>query len=145
MIKGKKFERIKITKDEYKKLEKSEIKLKSAKLLRRVQAFKLIHLGWKYNQIAKFLKVTNDTITDWIDIYQSKGINGLINLKYKGGQSRLTVDQLKELKQKAKKGKFKVAKEVKQYIEKNFNINYHLNHVHKICKKNFNYPLNKLD
>ncbi len=143
MIKGQKFKRIEITKSEYNKLEKAENKIKSAKLLRRIQTFKLIYFGWKYNKISKFLKVTNDTITAWIHIYQSGGIDKLINFNYKGGQPLLNQKQLNELKLKAKTGKFKVAKEIQHYIEINFKVKYGLRHVQLLSKKNFNYPLNE--
>ncbi len=145
MIKGKKFERIIITKNDYTKLENAESKIKSAKLLRRIQAFKLISLGWKYIQISQFLNVKNDTITNWIKIYNSGGIKSLINLNYKGGQQLLNKKQLNELKSKAKIGEFKVAKEIQHYIEINFKIKYGLRHVQLLSKKNFNYPLNEQD
>lgn len=145
MIKGQKFQRVKISKDEYNKLEKAELTVKSAKLLRRIQAFKFMHLGWKYTSISKFLKVTNDTITDWIKIYQLGGIKKLIDLKYKGGQPLLKKSQLNELRLKAKNGEFKVAKEIQHYIEENFKIKYDLRHTQKLLKKNFDYPLNEQD
>jgi len=145
MIKGKKFERIKITKAEYIILEKAENKIKSAKLLRRIQMLKLIYLGWKYGQISQFLRVTNDTITDWIQIYLCGGIKDLIDLKYKGGQPLLNKKQLNELKSKAKNGEFKVAKEIQHYIEINFKVKYGLRHIQLLSKKNFDYPLNEQD
>jgi len=49
-------------------------------------------------EIAKFLSVTNNTITDWINIYQKGGIDSLLTLHYKGGQVRLSDYQLRELR-----------------------------------------------
>ena len=87
--------------------------------------------------------MTNDTITDWILIYQSDGIKGLTDLRYKGGQPRLTKNQLNELRQKAEAGEFNIGKNVQQYIKEQFGIDYNLSHVHLLSKKNFSYPLKK--
>jgi transposase len=57
----------------------------SKKVYRRIQAFKLIYKGWKYTDIAEFLNVTKETMSNWIKLYKKDGIKGLISLKYKGG------------------------------------------------------------
>lgn len=66
MRKGEAFQRVSISEAEYEQLKLAEKKAKSVKVLKRIQAFKFIYLGWKYTDIAKFLSVTNNTITNWI-------------------------------------------------------------------------------
>ncbi len=139
MIKGEKFKRIKISKEKYSALEKQEKKIISVRLLRRVQMLKLIHLNWKYKSIAEFLGVRKDTVSTWVKIYREGGISKLLELNYRGGKGKLSDNQIAELKEKASQGKFKVAKQIKDYIEKNFNLSYHLNHVQKLAKKNLLY------
>lgn len=143
MRKSEKFEWLKISKEEYNQLKKVENKITSTKIYQRIQAFKLMYKGWKYSAIAEFLNVTNDTITDWIDIYRKKGISGLSSLKYRGRIPLLSEKQLVELR--SKKPTFKVAKEVKKYIEENYGITYNSNYVQELLKKNFIYPLKKQD
>ena len=145
MKKGEKFERVNITPEEYKKLDKFEKKIRTAKLLRRIQNFKLIYLGWKYIEIAEFLSVTKNTISNWIQIYNDGGIPALMSLKYKGGIPRLNKKQLLELKKEAKKGSFVIAKDLQHYIKINFGLTYNLSHIQKLSKKNFCYPLNRQD
>jgi len=136
MKKGEKFERVKISKQEYQNLEEREIKTTSVKLLKRIQMLKFIYLGWKYNRIAKFLNIQQTTITCWVNIYKKDGLSSLLELHYRGGIPRLSEVQIVELKEKASQGKFKFAKQIKDYIQKNFNLSYHLNHVQKLAKKN---------
>ena len=136
MKKGEKFKRIKISKTEYEDLKKRENKITSAKLLKRIQMLKLIHLDWKYNEIANFLNIRPATITEWTNIYKKNGISVLLKLNYRGGKGKLNNAQIKELKEKASRGEFKVAKQIKDYIKKRFNLSYHLNHVQKLAKKN---------
>ncbi|MCR4313323.1 MAG: helix-turn-helix domain-containing protein [Candidatus Roizmanbacteria bacterium] len=145
MNKGEKFKRVKISKQEYNKLKKVEEQIDSKKAYRRIQAFKLIHKRWKYSAIAEFINVTNETISDWIRLYKKGGINGLVTLCYKGGQQKLNEKQLTELRKKASEGNFTFAKDIQNYIENNFKIKYGLRHVQLLSKKNFTYPLNKLD
>ena len=145
MNKGEAFQWVSISKTEYEQLKLAERKVKSAKLLKHIQAFKLMHLGWKYSAIAEFLSVTNNTITNWINIYREGGIDSLLSLHYKGGQARLSKEQLSELRDEADKGSFTIAKDIKNYIKQNFGIEYNLSHVQLMSKKNFNYPLRKPD
>lgn len=143
MRKGEEFERVKISKQDYNKLKKVEKKVGSTKVYKRIQAFKLMHKNWKYSGIAEFLNITKDTITDWVNLYKKEGIQGLLNLHYKGGQPRLNEKQIEDLKEKAIQGCFTFAKDVQHYIEKNFGIKYNLKHVQLLSKKSFVYPLRK--
>jgi len=145
MKKGESFQRVKISEEEYELLKSEERKIKSIKLLKRIQAFKFIYLGWTYSAIAEFLSVTNNTITNWISLYNVGGIAKLLTLEYKGGQAKLSEVQLSELKEKAGEGSFVFAKDVRHYIEKNFGIKFNLSHVQLMCKKNFIYPLRRPD
>lgn len=145
MRKGEKFKRVKILKKDYNKLKKAEENILSAKVYKRIQTFKLIHKKWKYSAIAEFLSINIATISEWIKIYRSGGIDTLITLNYKGGIPKLNKKQLAELKKEAKKGNFKVAKEVQHYIKTEFNIKYNLSHVQLLSKKNFSYPLKEQD
>ena len=139
MKKGEKFERAQISKQDYDKLKKIEMKIELTKVYKRVQALKLIYLNWKYSAIAEFLNVTNDTITDWISIYKLNGLSALLTLKYQGRIPLLSEKQLIELR--LKKSHFKVAKEVKKYIEENYGITYNSNYVQELIKKNFTYHI----
>jgi transposase len=145
MRKGEQFQRVNISDAEYEQLKVAEHKTKSVKLHKRIQAFKLIYLGWNYSAIAEFLSVTNNTITNWINCYKEDGITSLLLLNYKGGQPKINEQQLSELRNEAGKGAFAIAKDVQHYIKKNFGIEYNLSHVQLLCKKNFNYPLRKQD
>ena len=145
MRKGESFQRVSISAAEYEQLKNAEPKTKSVKILKRIQAFKLIYLGWKYSDIAGFLSVTNNTITNWINYYKEGGIDSLLALNYKGGQAKLNDEQLSELRIEASKGAFTFAKDVQYYIKQNFGIEYNLSHVQRLCKKNFNYPFKKQD
>ena len=145
MRKGEVFQRVSISGVEYERLKLAEREVNSVKVLKRIQAFKLIFLGWKYSAIAEFLSVTNNTLTNWINLYNVGGIDSLLALHYMGGRARISDEQLSELRNEAAKGSFTIAKDVQRYIKQNFGIEYNLSHIQLLCKKNFNYPLRKPD
>lgn len=141
MKKGEKFIRIQISEEEYKQLLEIEKKTVSKKILKRIQAFKLLYKKWKYSQIAQAVSIRNNTFTGWIKLYKEGGLDKVLSFNYKGGQSKLTNEQLVQIKNKIEKEGFAYAKEVKQYINSEFNISYHLHHIQKLLKKKFNLPL----
>ena len=47
MRKGEIFQRVNISETEYEQLKGAERKIKSAKVLKRIQAFKVMYRGWK--------------------------------------------------------------------------------------------------
>lgn len=141
--KNENFQRVKILKKEYTQLKEAERKVESAKIYKRIQAFKLMYKKWRYSAIADFLSVAKNTISEWVKIYQQDGIDALITLKYKGGQPKLNKRQLAEIKEEARKGNFNVAKDVQHYIKTKWDIKYNLSHVQLLSKKNFSYPLKK--
>ncbi len=145
MKKGEKFERVKISENKYKELKKIEKNVNSAKILKRILSLKLIYRNWKYGEIADFLSVTKNTISNWINLYKKGGINRILTLKYKGAIPRLTQAQLAELKKESSKGTIKIAKIAKQFIKTQFGVDYKLRQVQYLLKKNFEYPINKQD
>ncbi len=145
MKKGEKFERVKISENKYKELKKIEKNVNSAKILKRILSLKLIYRNWKYGEIADFLSVTKNTISNWINLYKKGGINRILTLKYKGAIPRLTQAQLAELKKESSKCTIKIAKIAKQFIKTQFGVDYKLRQVQYLLKKNFEYPINKQD
>jgi len=136
MIKDIKFARVSISKSELRDLNGYEKKVDSAKLIKRIHAFKLINKGWTYTEIAKFLNVTNYTITLWIKLFIKGGIKELLNLKYKGSKSKLNKEQIEIVREESKKGTFTFAKDVKNFMEKTFGIKYNIHHILRLLKKN---------
>lgn len=57
---------------------------KNNKIYRRLQCIHFKTLGFKHNIIAGSIGVHPDTVTDWIKLYTTKGIEGLCNLDYDG-------------------------------------------------------------
>ncbi|MBN2892942.1 MAG: helix-turn-helix domain-containing protein [Bacteroidales bacterium] len=130
--------KFKLTEDQKKELEIAEQTVKQIQLLKRMQCLKMRHKGMSNNDIAEILSMSDQTISDWIQLYRKGGLVRLLQWNYKGKISVLTIEQLKQLEERNEQKPFEKAAEAKEYIKSEFSIDYHLHWVQKILKKNFN-------
>lgn len=80
------------------------IQLKSAhkqtrekRLADRIKAVLYVHFGLSYPEIAKLLLFDEITVRRYLKQFKEKGIEGLLEYRYTGGQTRLTAGQEEEL------------------------------------------------
>ena len=129
--------KIKLTKKQKKQLNSTEKNIKNIQLLKRIQSVRFKDMGWTNLEIAKFLNVCNDTITDWLKAYSKNGIDGILAWGYKGRQSFLSDEQLEIIRQRNIEKPFDTASEAVDFIEEQFGIKYNLSWVQKLLKKNW--------
>lgn len=135
MKKGEKLDRIKLSSEEYQQLLDAEKTYKGAKIYRRIQAFKMFHNGHLNKQVAKFFSVDINTISDWIALYRKGEVESLLSFGYQGRPQRLNHEQILQLAHNASKGSFATAKDIRQYIKDNFEIEYRNDYVPKLANK----------
>ena len=136
---------IELTETEKGELIKAENQVKKLQLLKRIQCIRLKDKNWKNVDLSLFFGVCIDTITNWLKAYKSGGVEALLDWNYKGRASILTKADQEKIKARNKKTPFKTAKEAKNYIKKEFGIDWHLHWVQKLLKKNFNFHSKKLE
>ncbi|MCK5537722.1 MAG: helix-turn-helix domain-containing protein [Bacteroidales bacterium] len=129
--------KFKLTKSQKKELEIAEETVKQIQLLKRIQCVKMRDKGMSNLVIADILAKSDQTISDWIQLYRRKGLEGLLLWNYKGKVSILTADNLLLLEKRNEDKAFEKASEAKAYIKSEFGIDFHLHWVQKIIKKNF--------
>jgi len=135
MRKGEKLDRIKLSPEEYKQLLDAEKKHKSAKVYRRIQAFKMLHNGHLNKEVAEFFSVDINTISDWISIYRNGGVESLLSFDYKGRPQKLSDDQISQLRNEANMGSFLTSKDIRQYIKDNFEMEFREDYIPKLANK----------
>jgi transposase len=67
-----------------KKIEKLRRKEKDARIHKRLSALLWLNKGYAPEEVADLLDVCPRTVKNWIDLYQSKGLDGLCTLEYQG-------------------------------------------------------------
>ncbi len=130
--------KIKLSNEQLLELDNAEKQLKQPQLIKRVQSIKLRNKGMTNIEIGKFLLHSDQTISNWAQIYITKGLQGLLQWNYEGKTSILTVKQQEELKKRNLEKPFEKAAEAQDYIKQHFGIDFHLHWVQKLMKKNFN-------
>ncbi len=131
--------KIQLTKKEWSELKNAEKQIDKPQLLKRIQCIKLKDQNWKNKDLAEFFGVCLDTITNWLKAYKKGGVEELLQWEYKGKISILTVADQEKIKARHKEKPFNTAKEAKDFIQREFGIEWHLHSVQRILKKNFDF------
>lgn len=66
--------------------------------------------------------------------YQTEGIEGLLTLRYRDRQPRLSAENLEKVKKQTETG-FKNIKEARQWVEKNLSVKYSVNGLGRLFKR----------
>lgn len=129
--------KFKLSERQKQELEVAEQTTTQIQLLKRIQCLKMRDKGLSNLIISDILGRSDQTISDWVQLYRKEGLKKLLEWKYKGKVSILTEDNLKQLVQRNEEKAFEKASEAKVYIKEKFGIDFHLHWVQKIMKKNF--------
>ncbi len=97
--------------------------------------------GKNRTQIAEFLKVSRNSVNNWVKSYLNFGIEGLAEKQHTGRPSQLTEKQLLQLKRyiasnaiKPTGGRLQGA-DIIEYIKEEFDQSYSLSGVYKLLRK----------
>jgi transposase len=105
------------------------------RLADRIKAILYLHYGLSYAEIAKLLLFDEVTIRRYLKQFQQKGIDGLLEYRYAGGKSRLSVMQETELKQYFKEQTPQTATEAVNHLHKTYDVRYSVVGVTKLLHR----------
>lgn len=113
-----------LTKDEVTVLREAHRTIKDKKQADRIKAVLSLNEGFEYAHIAKILLLDEATLNRYVKRFKEKGIEGLLECRYLGGKTRLTLLQEQKLKLYLKDNTKRTAKEVVNYIYETYHIIY---------------------
>jgi transposase len=134
---------IKLSVSELKKIKQLQVKEKNARVLRRLEAIKLLSQGQSHQNIAEALNVCMDTITDWVKIYQSEKLPGLCELQFKDKRKSKINDYVDQIKQDVKDNTITTLAEMQAWIKEKYSIEMEQSWLFRCCKKNSIYLTRK--
>ena len=105
-------------------LHKEAKKKNNAALAYKINALILLYKDYNYRQIEDALMLNERTVRRYRDIYLSSGVAGLMKDNYKGGVSKLSESQRKELVKDIESKLFPTAAGVCEHVKKKYGINY---------------------
>lgn len=111
---------------------------------RRLEGGRLLKAG-KLSQaeIARQLRVSRATVSDWAKTVEVEGIGGLRKRTAKGGTSKLTNEQQQRLKRLLDRGALAnhfstdrwTLERVRQLIQREFEVTYHRNYLNRLLRQ----------
>lgn len=99
---------------------------KDVRVLKRLLVLQWTDDGRTRADIVKLLGVKPRTIRQWLRLFRSCGLAGLVTLHYHGDPGNLTATQSDRLKAEIHTGRFHCARQVCSYIKENFGLAYSL-------------------
>jgi len=124
-------------------LDNAEMQLDNNQLIKRITALKLRDKGLSNIEIGEVLLKSDQSISNWVQLYLKEGLSSLLQWNYKGRPSILSLEMQQKLKDRNALKPFDKASEAQSYIKEEFGIEYHLHWVQKLLKKNFNLHIRK--
>ena len=127
----------KLTRREQNELERRYKQERDKRAAERIQCILLLDEGRNAAETAAILRVSVKTIKRWIKIFATYGIEGLCKLNYEnsGKRCELSVDEQDELEKYLQSQLCGSAKEVMDYIEREFGVKYSESGVLKLLKR----------
>lgn len=113
-----------LTEEQIKVLKLTHKTIRDKKLADRIKAILSLNAGFEYSQVAKILLLDEVTLRRYIEKFNEKGINGLLEYHYIGGKSQLNNFQQNELKIYIKNNIQTRAKDIVNYIKKQYGVSY---------------------
>ena len=128
--------KIKLSKNEFKKLKHLKNTNSDKKIFRRLQCIYLRDQGKSNQEIADITGSCKDTVMDWVKLYTKEGFNGLCGLKYDGRrQSKIDV-HINEIKLYLKNNTVSTLAELQGWLKDKYSIEIEESWLFRCCKKN---------
>jgi len=124
-----------LTDEQVRILKQAHKTIRDKKLADRIKAVLSLNAGYEYSQVAKILLLDEVTLRRYVKQYQEKGIEGLLEYRYAGGKTNLSVKQEEDLKAFLRDHTQRTAKDVAEHIRKAYGISFSLIGITKLLHR----------
>jgi len=116
-------------------LKQAHRKIKDKRVADKIKAILMLHNKFTHDQISLALLFDRVTLSRYFKKFKAEGINGLLEMRYKGGQTKLTNLQEIELKSYLEVNTKRTVKEVASYILKKYKVSFSVIGVTKLLHR----------
>jgi transposase len=109
-----------------KQIERRRQQTRDYRLVMRLSTLLWRDDGKTETEIAHLLGICTRTVRYWLRLYRTKGLDALCTLRYRGDPGELTAYQAEHLRGEIQTGRFRCARQVREWIHVNFGIAYSL-------------------
>lgn len=123
-----------LSQEEVLSLKSAHRSLREKRLADRIKAILYLNYGYTYSEIKKLLLLDESTITRCVKRFKGKGVDGLLELHFSGGKTKLTKIELGELKNHIIENEYiyLTASHLKRYVNVKYHIHYSLSGITKL-------------
>lgn len=100
--------------------------IRDKRLADRIKAVVSLNAGFSFEQIAAVLLLDEVTLRRYVQLFQEKGMEGLLEYRYQGSKSKLSNTQLVSLEKYLTTNTLTTASQIRDYIFKNYQKKYSL-------------------
>lgn len=111
-----------LTKEQVRVLKLAHRTIRDRRVTDRIKAVLSLNAGHEYSQVASILMLDEVTLRRYVHKFQEKGITGLLQMQYTGGQTALTHVQETELREYLQEQTKRTAKEVVDHVKKTYGV-----------------------
>ena len=113
-----------LSRSELAKLKVQHTACSKKRIADRVKAVYLLGSGWSMNDVCEALLLSDDAVRGYFVRYKEKGLDGLIDHKYIGRQSRLTDGEKKLLTSHLEEHTYAKVSEIINFVQNEFDAEY---------------------
>lgn len=113
-----------LTNEEVQALKAMHRKTKERYAADRIKVIVLLGSGWTLEEVSEALLLDSETLRSYLSTYKKGGVKALIERHYKGGFSKLAVEQLAHLKQHLRTVTYLTVAEIIVYVKKTYSVVY---------------------
>lgn len=124
-----------LTNEQAAALKQAHRAIRDKKLADRIKAVLSLNSGYEYSQVARILLLDEVTLRRYVQKYQEKGVDGLLEMHYTGGKSSLTLIQQRQLRTFLIENTKRTAKEIAGHILKAYGVKYSVIGVTKLLHR----------
>lgn len=128
--------KIELTEAEKIELKKLKSKEKNNKIYRRYLYLEMSNKGLTNLDIADYLGVCNDTLTDWRRIFLESGLEGISKLHYEGRRESKLKKYEDKIRKKVEEDQVATLAELQSFIKKKCKVEVEQSWLSRYCKKN---------
>src|SRR4051794_39665947 len=118
-----------------KKIEKHRRQERDARIWRRLTALLWLAEGVTEAEVGSRLDVSARQVRKWLKLFRTDGLDALCELRYQGRIPRLDDTHVEELKAEIAKGQFRTARQIADWINQRFAVQYTESGVKELLKR----------
>ena len=127
---------VQLSKNELANVRQLKSKETRVKVYRRLQALQMAAAGARHQDIATTLGVCDDTVTDWIRLYNDKGLKVLCAPRFTGKRRSPFHDHLEEIERDIEGKAIATLAELQEWIKAKYALEMEASWLWRCCKKN---------